>query len=286
MLIAQRRAVVKSFRERLQVVMDRSALTPSAYARTVGIDRSTLAQLLAPANERLPRAETLAAIATLAGVSVDWLLGLTSQERPGAEVIEPVSVEGGAHSPIDDRFLRWYAEAETAGYRIRSVPRSFPDFLKSAEVMRYEYAQWPEIDEAATVRWAMERRAQMRQSALSQESCVPLQALEAFARGTGQWQDLPAEIRRQQLGEMSEICRELYPSLTFHLYDLKQTYSAPFTVFSPQRAMIYIGALFFMFTATEHVRALNRRFDDLIRAAVVQPNDVCDVIAGLADEVR
>ena len=60
-------------------------MSPSAYARAVGIDRSTLSQLLSPANERLPRAETLAAIATLAGVSVDWLLGLQSEERPGAE---------------------------------------------------------------------------------------------------------------------------------------------------------------------------------------------------------
>lgn len=281
----QRRIVVANFRERLQAVMGRSQLNPSAYARAVGIDRSTLAQLLAPANDRLPRAETLAAIATLAGVSVDWLLGLTSRERPGAEVIEPVRIEGGAHSPIDDRFLRWYAEAETGGYRIRSVPRSFPDFLKSPEVLRYEYARWPEVDEAAAVRWAVERRERMRHSELSQELCVPCQALEAFARGTGQWHALAAPVRRAQLTQMARLSRDLYPSLSFHLFDLKQTYSAPFTVFGPQRAMIYIGALFFMFTASDHVRALNRRFDDLIRSAVVQPNDVPELMERLADSV-
>ena len=284
-MIAQRRLVVKSFRERLQSVMDRSQMTPSAYARAVGIDRSTLSQLLSPGNERLPRAETLAAIATLAGVSVDWLLGLQSEERPGAEVIEPVRIEGGAHSPTDDRFLRWYAEAETAGYRIRSVPRSFPDFLKTPEVLRYEYAQWPEVDEAESVRWAEERRERMRLSELSQETRVPVQALEAFARGTGQWHALAKKTRRDQLAAMAEICRGLYPSLTLHLYDLRNTYSAPFTVFGPQRATLYIGTLFFVFTATEHVKALNRRFDDLVRAAVVNPAEVCDVIANLAGEV-
>lgn len=284
-MTTQRRVVVANFRERLQTVMERSQLNPSAFARAVGIDRSTLAQLLAPANERLPRAETLASIATLAGVSVDWLLGLTSQARPGAEVIEPVRIEGGAHSPIDDRFLRWYAEAETGGYRIRSVPRSFPDFLKSPEVLRYEYSRWPEVDDAAAVRWAVERRERMRHSELSQELCVPCQALEAFAAGTGQWQGLEAAVRRAQLIEMASLSRELYPSLTFHLFDLKRTYSAPFTVFGPQRAMIYIGALFFMFTASEHVRALNRRFDDLIRSAVVQPSDVPDLMENLASEV-
>lgn len=276
-----RRQLVQMFRERLQQVMGRSELAPSNFARALGIDRSTLSQLLSPANDRLPRAETLAAIATLHGVSIDWLLGLTSRERPGAE---PVLIEGQAGSPMDDRFLRWYAEAETAGYRIRTVPRSFPDFLKRDEVLRYEYAGWLEIDLDSSVQWARERLESMRRSELSLEACAPLQALEAFARGEGQWQGLASAQRRAQLQAMSEICRELYPSLRFHLYDLRRTYSAPFTVFGPQRAMLYTGSLFFVFTATEHVRVLSRRFDDLIRAAVVQPAHVPDVFVRLAAE--
>jgi transcriptional regulator with XRE-family HTH domain len=279
-----RRQVVQTFRERLQVVMTRSQLLPTNFARALGIDRSTLSQLLSPANDRLPRAETLAAIATQHNVSIDWLLGLTSRERPGAEVVESVKIEGQAGSPMDDRFLRWYAEAENAGYRIRTVPRSFPDFLKRDEVIRYEYAGWPEIDLETNVQWARERLDGMRRSDLSQEACAPLQALEAFARGEAQWQGLPAAVRRAQLETMAEICRDLYPGLRFHLYDLRRTYSAPFTVFGPQRAMLYIGSMFFVFSASEHVRVLNRRFDDLIRAAVVQPAEVPDVFERLARE--
>lgn len=280
----QRRLVVKTFRERLNAVMGRSELAPSNFAKALGIDRSTLSQLLSPQNDRLPRAETLAAIAALCGVSIDWLLGLTSRERQGAEVVEPVRIEGQANSPIDDRFVRWYAEAETAGYRIRSVPRSFPDFLKRPEIIRFEYADWPDIDEGSSARWAQERRESMQRSELSQETCAPLQALEAFARGGGQWAGLAAADRKLQLETMAQTCRELYPSLTFYLFDLKRTYSAPFTVFGPQRATLYIGSLFFVFTALEHVRALNRRFDDLVRAAVVQPSEVADVIGQLAAE--
>jgi transcriptional regulator with XRE-family HTH domain len=280
-----RRQVVRTFRERLHVVLGRSDLAPSAFADALGIDRSTLSQLLSPANERLPRAETLAAIATLCGVSIDWLLGLTSRERPGAEVVEPVRIEGQANSPIDERFIRWYAEAESAGYRIRSVPRSFPDFLKEPEIIRYEYADWPDVEEGSTARWAQARLESMRRSELSQEACVPLQALEAFAGGQAQWSGLPAEARRQQLAAMADNCRDLYPSLTLYLFDLRHTYSAPFTVFGPQRATLYIGTLFFVFTALEHVRALNRRFDDLVRAAVVQPSEVAGVMRSLADAV-
>lgn len=284
-MASMRRQVVGTFRERLLLVMTRSGVAPSAFARGIGIDRSTLSQLLAAANDRLPRAETLAAVATLHGVSVDWLLGLTSRERPGAELVESVLIEGQAGSPMDDRFVRWYAEAERAGYRIRTVPRSFPDFLKHEDVIRYEYADWPEIDLGASVHWARERLDVIRQSDLSFEACAPLQALESFAYGERQWHGMAAGRRRSQLESMAGICRELYPSLRFHLFDLRRTYSAPFTVFGPQRATLYIGSMFFVFSASDHVRVLNRRFDDLVRASVVQPADVPEVFERLAREV-
>lgn len=280
-----RRHLVRIFRERLALVIERSRLSPSAFARSLGIDRSTLTQVLSSGHDRLLRAETLAALSARHGVSVDWLLGLTSQERPGADIVEQVHVEGQAGSPSDDRFMRWYAEAENAGYPIRTVPRSFPDFLKLADVIAYEYAGWPEIDTDASVRWAQERLASMRRSDLAQEACLSLQGLRAFARGEAQWDGLPATLRREQLQVMGETCRALYPSLRVHLFDLRHTYSAPFTVFGPQRAILYTGGLFFVFTASAHVRLLNQRFDDLIRAAEVHPAGVPEVIAGLVREV-
>ena len=279
----RRRQTVQVFRERLQAVIARAGLSPTAFARTVAIDRSTLSQLLSADNERLPRAETLAAVAAVHGVSIDWLLGLTSRERMGADVVEGIlQIEGGAGSPTDDRFLRWYAEAQAAGYRIRTVPRSFPDFLKTEETIRYEYAAWPESDPGAGLRAAQERLEHLRRSEVSVEACAPLQALEGFARGEAQWDGLALEQRRAQLQEMAVLCRELYPSLRLYFYDLRGTYSAPFTVFGPQRAMIYVGSMFFVFSASEQVRVLNRRFDDLVRAAVVQPPDVPDALMAMA----
>ena len=45
----------------------------------------------------------------------------------------------------------------------------------------------------------------------------------------------------------------------------------PYTIFGPTRVVVYIGNMFFVFVATEQIRALTRHFDELIRAAVVQP---------------
>ena len=81
---ADRAELVRLFRERLLAVMSRSGLGQSAFASSVGIDRSTLSQILSPANDRLPRLESVAAIARVGQVSLDWLLGLREVEVPGA----------------------------------------------------------------------------------------------------------------------------------------------------------------------------------------------------------
>ena len=60
-----RREIVEVFRERLGEVIDRSGLSRSAFAGEIGHDRSTLSQLLSPEHVRLPRAETIAAIAEI-----------------------------------------------------------------------------------------------------------------------------------------------------------------------------------------------------------------------------
>src|SRR5262245_55930766 len=124
-----RRDTVRVFRQRLAEVIARSGLSRSAFAERIGIDRSTLAQVQSPTNERLPRAETLAAIAADQQVSVDWLLGLSQEGALAPAIIEqPMTIEPGGQSPADERLTRWHAEA--AGYKVRYVPATLPDLLK------------------------------------------------------------------------------------------------------------------------------------------------------------
>ena len=85
-----KRRTVEIFRERLGEVIANSGLSRSAFAARAGLDRSTLSQLLSPGNERLPRAETIAAIAEREQVSVDWLLGVSQEGQLGAGVVAQV----------------------------------------------------------------------------------------------------------------------------------------------------------------------------------------------------
>ena len=77
---------VEIFRTRIHKVISESGLNHSAFAASIGVDRSTLSQLLSNKALRLPRADTVAAIGEQYHVSVDWLLGLTQQGKVGTDI--------------------------------------------------------------------------------------------------------------------------------------------------------------------------------------------------------
>ena len=272
-------AEARKFRERLVHVMARRKLSQAAFSRALGVDRSTLSQLLAPANDRLPRAETLVAIARGCGISVDWLLGLSEREQVGAEMVETVAqIEHQAHGPVEQRFAHWLAEAQ--GRKTRTVPRTFPDFLKTTAVIAHEYADAGEeaMQSSAPVRAKI---LDLLREGVEFEVCVQVQALELLAEGRAQWQGLAADARRAQLLAMADMLETFYPALRLFLYDLNRTWSAPFTLFGQQRAIVYLGPTYLVLNTAAHITMLTRRFEDLIRVACVQPNEVAGFVRGL-----
>ena len=133
-----RQTTVELFRERLLEVIARSGQSRSAFAQRAGIDRSTLSQILSPSGDRLPRVETLSAIATTAQVSGDWLIGLSEEGALGTDILkQSIGIERRARSPIDERLAGWHEEA--LGYRIRHVPTTLPDLVKTEALIEYEY---------------------------------------------------------------------------------------------------------------------------------------------------
>ena len=255
-----RRETVEIFRNRLIEVIAESGMSRSEFARRIGADRSTLSQLLASEGNRLPRAETIAAIAGVAQVSVDWLLGLSAQGQLGTDVLnEAVAIEPGAASPADERLQRWHAEA--AGYKIRYVPTTLPDLLKTEDVIRFEYVQHDTLEPQGRIEYAEARLAYSRRPETDIEVCSSYQSLAQFARGEGQWQDLAFEARIAQLESMIALLDELYPTFRWFLFDIRKNYSVPLTIFGPQRAAIYVGDMYLVSTSREHIRVLTGHFE-------------------------
>jgi len=264
-------------------LIERSHQSQARFAADAGLDRSTLSQLLSEATVRLPRAETIARIATRYNVSIDWLLGLSQSDRVGTDILKQLEIASGERSDVDELLARWHREA--AGYKIRYVPMSLPDLLKTDAVIEYEYRNWASVTAEARKEEAEERLAYSRKPETDIEACTSRQILEQFAEGSGVWVDVSVEQRRAQLERMIQLVDELYPTFRWFLFDGRETFTSPYTIFGPQRAAIYIGKMFFVFNSTEHIRVLTRHFDGLIREAVVQPNECAGFIRKLLDKV-
>lgn len=269
---------IRLFRDRLGQLVDRHGGTIAALAREAGVDRSTLAQLLDERNQRLPRAETLISLAGSARVSVDWLLGLTEGAEIGPEIIDAaMQMERTVHAPIDDRFLGWMQEA--TGARIKTVPSTLPDFLKSEDVLRFEYGEAAGLGADRWVEVARSRLDYCRQPDTELEIAFPLQQLDLFVAGAGLWRGLDVAARRRGLDLMVGLCDELYPRVRVYLFDQRRTLSVPFTVFGTRRVSVYLGERYLLLNALSHVRLFAQRFDELIRMASVLPHAVTGRLA-------
>ncbi len=280
----QKRDTVDTFRRRLNELIARTGYSRAQFASRAGLDRSTLTQLLAEANVRLPRAETIARIAARHSSSVDWLLGLSQRDEVAADIVPQLVIETDAGSPADERLTRWHEEA--SGFKVRYVPASLPDQLKTDALISYEAGK---LGGALADAWsgvARARIAHARRPDSEIEVCTSVQSFELFAKGEGTWSAFPARERKLALEHAVAFLDALYPAYRLFLYDGRERYSVPYTVFGPMRAAIYVGDMYFVFTSTEHIRELTRHFDNLIRSARCQPNEAAALLRKLGAKIE
>ncbi|MGD9705714.1 MAG: helix-turn-helix domain-containing protein [Acidimicrobiia bacterium] len=271
--MVDRKQLLVTFRERLDSVIHGSGLNRSQFAEQTELDRSTLSQLLSTSNRRLPRVETLTTIAATQQVSVDWLLGLSNAGPMQAEMLhDQTSFERSTLAHNDQLLIAWLSEA--IGYKIRYIPSTLPDLLKTEEVIHHENMDFATSTPEQQVETSAARLAWTRGPETDLECCNSVQSVEGFARGEGIWRSLDATVRIAQLDHMIELTDELYPTLRWFLFDGRQRYAAPITIYGPLRAAIYLGQMYLVLTSNAHVRTLTQHFDDLIRGAVVQPHEI------------
>jgi transcriptional regulator with XRE-family HTH domain len=279
----RKRDTADEFRQRLAELIARTGLSRAAFAKKADLDRSTLSQLLSGASVRLPRAETIARIAARHNVSIDWLLGLSQHDQIAADIVPERQVDPDAEGPPHERLRRWHEEAY--GYKVRYVPATLPDQLKLPAVIAWETRRLPPASAEAWAAAAQEQAAYARRPETEIEVCSTVQSVDAFVGGEGVWRGLATEIRREQLAHMATLVDELYPTYRWFLFDGRERGSVPLTVFGPRRAALYVGEMFFVFTSTEHIRALARHFDGLIRDARIQAHECGDFLRALAAKV-
>lgn len=272
------------FRERLSQAMQEQWLNRSTLADRAGVDRSTISLLLSEQQMRLPSGHVVAELATALNVTSDWLLGLTTTTRAPGEILRESlevaeTVPGGADAHIE----RWLTEAGDA--KVRNVPATLPEFMKTEAVMTLEYARHAAKSPQQALAETQARLTLSRSPGRDTEIALPRQRLQDFAHRAGLWAELSVAQVHEQLERMADLCEELYPSTRLHLYDLQRRYSAPITVFGQRRAVIYVGSAYFVFNTPEHVQTLTRHFDQLVRDASVLSHEAAAWLRALSAEV-
>ncbi|TNF65329.1 MAG: XRE family transcriptional regulator [Rhodobacteraceae bacterium] len=261
------------FRDRLARAMTQGGVSQSALARAIGVDRSTISQLLSDDGARLPNAHVVGACAQALGVSADWLLMLSDRPETTAEILSTsLSLAEAPRALVDERIYGWHVEA--AGYKIRHVPASLPDMLKTRAMLEWEYA--PHLGRTAeqAIAASEERLGLMRQTRSDYEIALPLFEMESFAGGTGYYHGLPRDIRAAQIDQFLTLTETLYPRLRLYLYDAQRLFSAPITIFGPLLSVVYIGSHYMVFRDRERVETFTRHFDQLVREATLTARDI------------
>lgn len=274
-----KREISQVFRSRLRMLIDRRGESVSAFARRCSLDRSALSQFLDEHMVRLPRSETLNAIAISENVSTDWLLGVSQDEGNLGEVSSLLSIEKGQLGSHDSILASWQREA--VGYKIRYSPSSLPDLLRTKAVTEYEFGASKDTYVNIKTGQSQQQLDYTRLPETDMEVIMPMQRLQNLAEGTDIWRNLARGARQAQLAHIAHLLEELYPTFRLFLYDGQVHYSAPFTVFGPQRAAIYLGDMYMVINAVEHIRDLTKRFDSVIRIAQIQPDEAASWVNSL-----
>lgn len=273
------------FRDRLAEALAQGRLSQSALARDIGVDRSTVSQLLTGSGARLPNAQVVAECARALGVSADWLLGLSDRPESAARIVaDAFRLTEAPRALVDQQIFDWHREAD--GYKIRYVPAALPDMLKTRAFLDWEYAEHLGRTAEQAINASEERLDWMRNSASDYEIAMPLYELACCAEGSGYYADAPRDVRVGQLERLRRLSRQLYPSLRLCLFDAHRLFSAPLTIFGPLQAVIYLGSNYLAFRDTERVRAITTHFDTLVREASVPARDLPEHLDRLLDGVR
>lgn len=280
-----KRVRAAQFRARLADAMAQTGTTQSELSRRIGVDRSTISQLLADEGARLPNAHVVGACASVLGVSADWLLSLSDRRESAAELMAgSLSLTEAPRALVDEKIFDWHKEA--AGYKIRHVPASLPDMLKTRALIEWEYK--PHLGRTAdqAIGASEDRLQWMRGSASDYEICIPIYELYCFAQGIGYYHDLDAGVRREQIDFLLALCDQLYPRLRIYLFDAKRLYSAPITIFGPLLCVFYAGGHYMAFRDSDRIATFTGHFDMLVREADLSARHFPKHLKRLRDFVR
>ena len=183
-----------------------------------------------------------------------------------------IAMTPATRTMIDEQVFNWHREA--AGYKIRHVPATMPDILKTDEMLAWGYAHHLGRTSQQAIDGSTNRLNLMRQSTSDYEIALPVHEIESFARGHGYYHDIPNPLKRRQIDHLLTLIAQFYPRARLYLFDGHRLFSAPMTIFGPLLAVVYIGQNHIASRDRERIQAFTQHFDTLIREARISSKEL------------
>jgi len=251
--IIDKRIRSQVFQERLSQAIGERGESQSGLARKIGVDRSTISQLLTHTGARLPNAQVVAECAHALHVSADWLLGLSERPESATTLLETsLELTTAARALIDDQIFEWHRQAQ--GYKIRHVPATLPDMLKTDDMLEWEYTEHLGRTTEDAINAARDKLDWMRGSSSDFEIVIAQHELESMCRAEGYYRTLPCDVRIAQIERMIELVEQLYPRMR-----LGQNYMA--------------------FRDSQRIEGFSNHFDRVVREARITSREMGAVLA-------
>lgn len=270
--IIDKRQRAAQFRERLTQAMGSADVTQSALARMIGVERSTVSQVLTDKGARLPNAQFVGECAAALNVSADWLLGLSNRPENASDLLaQSLELTRAPRAMVDEQIFEWHKES--AGYKIRHVPATLPDMFKSDAFLEWEYRPHLGRTIEQAIGASRDRLNWMRQSRSDYEIAFPMHEIQALVQGVGYYADLPKHIQQNQIERLSDFATQLYPRVRIYVFDAKMLFSSPITIFGPMLAALYLGQNYLVFRDAARVETFIDHFDTLVRQASITTRD-------------
>ena len=264
--------------------MQTAGMSQSGLARAIGVDRSTVSQLLKDEGARLPNAQVIGECAGALGVSADWLLSLSDRPETATDLLATsLTLTEAPRALVDQQIFEWHREA--AGYKVRHVPAALPDMLKLREVLEWEYSPHLGRTTSQAIGASEDRLRWMREARSDYEIAMPLHEMVSFAHGESYYRGLPRALRKRQVERFIELNDTLYPRRRLYLFDARRIFSAPVTVFGPLLAVVYAGRHYLAFRDSLRGQAFTEHFDNLVREASVPDREIKPFLARLARDI-
>ena len=88
-------------------------------------------------------------------------------------------------------------------------------------------------------------------------------------------------MRQAQIDHMAGLIDELYPSFRLFLFDGRERFSIPYTIFGSARVAVFAGQMYLVLNSAETIRTMQIQFEGLIRHTRIHAHEAAAFVRAL-----